>query len=527
LEEMGVNVLELMPVNEFEGNISWGYNPSFYFAPDKAYGPRSELKRLIDEAHQRGMAVFIDLVLNHSYGQSPLVQMYFDNGAPAEDNPWYNRQHNFENPDAHWGYDFNHESPYTEALVDSINTYWMSEYKVDGFRFDFTKGFSNNIKDDSDPWGSNYDADRVENLKRMSDAIWEYNSDAVVSMEHLAENSEETELANYGILLWGNLNHNYNEGLMGWTDNGKSDLRWGSYQARGWDEPNLLTYMESHDEERLIYKALEYGNQDNPEHDVQELDVALERAGLAATFLFAIPGPKMIWQFGELGYDYSIDYDCRTCPKPVRWDYLDDYRRDFLYDVYGALAHLKTNYDVFSTTDFSIDVRDAMKHVNLNGEDMDAVIIGNFDVYPGEITPQFSQTGTWYDYITGDSLEVSSTDQSVTLQQGEYRVYTSEKITPSGLSVSIEEYGEQIESTIFPNPSSDQFNITFKLNNESPVTVKAFDVYGREVARLFDGNLEAGNHEVAWKPEANNPKGVYIIEITSGNEAMTKKVLFK
>ncbi|MCF8309379.1 MAG: Por secretion system protein, partial [Bacteroidales bacterium] len=354
LKRMGVNALELMPVNEFEGNSSWGYNPAYYFAPDKAYGPKEELKKLIDEAHKRGMAVILDIVLNHSYGQSPFVQMYFNNGAPAENNPWYNREHNFENSDAQWGYDFDHESPYTEALVDSINTYWMSEYKVDGFRFDFTKGFSNDIKDeDTDPWGSNYDAERIENLKRMSDAIWSYNSDAIVVMEHLSDNSEETELANYGMMLWGNMNYNYNEAMMGWHEGDNSDFSWASYKERGWNEPNLVTYMESHDEERLIYKTLEYGNQNNPDYNVQDMTIALERAGMTAAFHFAIPGPKMIWQFGELGYDVSINYDCRVCPKPIRWNYYDDYRRKFLYDVYSALAELKTEYEVFETTNFS------------------------------------------------------------------------------------------------------------------------------------------------------------------------------
>ncbi|NQU84777.1 MAG: hypothetical protein HQ541_03365, partial [Mariniphaga sp.] len=136
LEDLRINVLELMPVNEFEGNSSWGYNPSFYFAPDKYYGPKNDLKKLIDECHKRGIAVVIDMVLNHSYGQSPFVQMYMDNWEITADNPWYNQQHNFQNPDAHWGYDFNHESIATEELIDSISSFWMNEYKVDGFRFD-------------------------------------------------------------------------------------------------------------------------------------------------------------------------------------------------------------------------------------------------------------------------------------------------------------------------------------------------------------------------------------------------------
>ncbi len=518
LKSLGINALELMPVNEFEGNSSWGYNPSFYFAADKAYGPEHELKRLIDEAHKKGIAVFGDMVLNHSYGLSPLVQMYSNGGQPTAENPWYNME--CPHPPYCWGHDFNHESVYTQEFVDSVNTFWAEHYNLDGIRFDFTGGFTNNNT-------GGYDEQRIETMKRMADAIWENYPDFYVILEHWTDASEEEILVDYGMLVWSNQTHQYAEGAMGWNENGKSDFGWASYKTRGWETPGAIVYLESHDEERLMFKALEYGNQNNPEYDVQDLDIALERAGLAAAFLVAIPGPKMIWQFGELGYDVSIDYDCRVCPKPVLWEYYDDYRRKYLYDVYSALIKLKIEYDVFETDDFSIDVDDAMKHVKLNGDDMDAVIIGNFDVYAGEITPEFSQTGKWYDYITGDSLEVSSTDQSVTLQPGEYRVYTSEKIAPSGLSVSIDEYREQFRSSVYPNPSSDKFNIAFELADESAVQIKVYDVYGREVAQLLNGSLEAGDHEILWTPEAANPKGVYIIEITSGNNAMTKKVLYK
>jgi 1,4-alpha-glucan branching enzyme len=51
LKNLGINAVELMPVNEFEGNESWGYNPSFYFAADKYYGPADDLKKFIDYAH--------------------------------------------------------------------------------------------------------------------------------------------------------------------------------------------------------------------------------------------------------------------------------------------------------------------------------------------------------------------------------------------------------------------------------------------------------------------------------------------
>lgn len=73
LANLGVTAIELMPINEFEGNDSWGYNPSFYFAADKAYGDRHSLKTFINECHNRGIAVIQDIALNHSFGQNPMV----------------------------------------------------------------------------------------------------------------------------------------------------------------------------------------------------------------------------------------------------------------------------------------------------------------------------------------------------------------------------------------------------------------------------------------------------------------------
>ncbi|MDX2429703.1 MAG: alpha-amylase family glycosyl hydrolase, partial [Bacteroides sp.] len=309
--DLGINAIELMPINEFEDNESWGYNPSFYFAPDKYYGPADDLKVFIDSCHGRGIAVIIDMVLNHSYGQSPLVQLYYENGKVTDENPWYNVDS--PNPVYSWGYDFDHESPQTKTFVDRVNAHWIEEYHVDGYRFDFTKGFTNKP---GDGWA--YDASRISILKRMATSIWTADSDAYVILEHLTDNSEEKVLSDFGIMLWGNLNYSYNEATMGYHENNKSNFGAISYLSRGWDDPHLVGYMESHDEERLMYKNLEHGNASGA-YNIKDLNTALARMELAGAFFFTVPGPKMIWQFGELGYDYSIDYACRVCNKPIKW----------------------------------------------------------------------------------------------------------------------------------------------------------------------------------------------------------------
>jgi glycosidase len=484
LERLGVNAIELMPVSEFEGNSGWGYNPSYYFAPDKYYGTKDDLKKLVDECHKRGMAVIMDMVLNHAYDQCPFVQLYFDGNNPTAESPWFNVTSNFKNPDAQWGNDFNHESPYTQQLVDSINHYWMSEYKMDGFRFDFTKGFGNNIKDaTADSWGSLYDADRIQLLKRMSDAIWKNDSDAIVIFEHLAVNTEEKELSDYGIMLWGNMNYNYCEAAMGWNENNKSDFSGVSYKNRTWSRPHLVGYMESHDEQRLMYKCLRWGNHSD-DYFIQDTTTALRRMALDAVFFLPVPGPKMIWQFGERGYDFSIDSIGRLEKKPPRWEYMNDPRRLYLYNFYAALIDLKKEHPVFQTEDFSISFTGTIKRMVLRNEEMNVVIAGNFGIASGEIAGQFPHIGTWYDYFTGDSVEVIAVDDLIPLEAGQYHLYTDVRLETPDIGTGLtdhEQSNQSHEIEVYPNPACDRIMIhSGNFSGKDPYHIIIVDITGRK-----------------------------------------------
>jgi len=516
LKELGVNVLELMPVNEFGGNSSWGYNPIFYFAPDKYYGPKNDLKRLVDECHKRGIATVMDLVLNHSYGQSPFVQLYFDGTKPTAQNPWYNVQSNFTNPDAQWGYDFNHESSATRELVDSINSFWMNEYKIDGFRFDFTKGFSNNIKDSSDPWGSKYDSQRVANLKRMADNIWKHKPFAIVIFEHLADNSEEKELAGFekGILLWGNLNAGASEASMGYNDNGKSDLSSVSYLNRGWTKPSLIGYMESHDEERVVYKCITYGNASGS-YDIKSQTIALNRVALTAALFIPIPGPKMIWQFGESGYDISIDFNGRTGEKPVHWEYTNNAGRVLLYQVFSKLFYLKKKYPVFSTTDFTQSLNGEIKWIklNLNGEYV--LIAGNFGVTTLNAQLEFQKTGTWFDYFGQKSINVATTSQSILLLPGEYKLYSTRNFG-NPLITGIEKKPDKIlDLIISPNPSSNYIRLNSVAGTQR---ILIFTLSGIKAREFQLSGLQGTEYEVYI---GDLHSGVYLLQ-TIGTKGETK-----
>ncbi len=529
LQRLGINALELMPVMEFEGNSSWGYNTSFYFAPDKYYGTKNNLKYLIDECHKRGIAVIIDIVLNHMYGQSSFVRLYSSGeyGPPTSENPWFNITS--PNPAFSFGYDLNHESEQTQELVDRVNKYWLNEYNIDGFRFDFTKGFTNTPGD-----GGNYDASRIAILKRMASKIWEYDSTAYVILEHFAPDSEEKILTGEGMLIWGNMNYSYNEATMGYTSD-LSRISWKNHT--GFTQPGVVGYMESHDEERLMFKNLEYGNSSG-NYSIKDFNTAIQRMKLAAAFFIPVPGPKMIWQFGELGYDYRIDYNGRLGEKPVRWDYLNDGQRLNLYKVFSELNKLKNSYDVFITTDFSLALSSSVKRIKLNDDEMNVIIIGNFGVTTGRIIPAFPDAGTWYDYFNADSIEVEDTNMEVFLEPGEFRFFTSKKIPfPNPLIITDVKENDISNTAVneyrlyqnYPNPFNPSTNIKFAIPNTGLVKATIYNILAKEIKVLTEDYYDKGTHALSWNGTDSKgrylPSGIYFCNLKSGSFNTTMKMV--
>lgn len=519
LENLGINAIEFMPVNEFEGNESWGYNPSFHMALDKYYGPEEDFKAFIDECHSRGIAVILDVVYNHAFSQSPLCQMYWDgaNFQPDPSNPWLNPtpRHPFN-----VGYDFNHESQATKDWVDRVMRYWITEFKVDGFRFDLSKGLTQtNNPNNVGAWGQ-YDASRVAILKDYANICWSEDPNFYVILEHFADNSEEKELADYGMMFWGNLNHEYLEAAMGFPSN----FNWINYQQRGWNDPHVIGYMESHDEERMMYKNLNFGNS-AAGHDVRDLATALDRSETAAAFFFTIPGPKLMWQFGELGYDYSIDFNGRVGNKPIRWDYLDQWGRTDLRDAYTALIHLKTENDVFNTSNFSLAVGGTGKRIKLSHSSMNVVVIGNFDVVQQDVLPSFHNTGNWYNYINGDTLNVTNVSDPITLAPGEYRIYTSVVVNnPYYTSVNKLDDSDVLLLNAYPNPSKGRTTIAYNLTESSDVVVELFDLMGKKVQTLTN-EWQASGDQYLELNTSSLPKGNYLVRLMANGQISTQKLV--
>ena len=524
--KLGVTAIELMPVMEFDGNESWGYNPAYMMAPDKYYGTKNKLKEFIDKAHSKGIAVILDIVLNHQMGSSPLAILYWDsaNNRPALNNPWLNStaRHPFN-----VGNDMNHESNDTKYFVDRVLKHWVEEYKIDGYRFDLSKGFTQVPSiNDVGFWGQ-YDQSRINIWKRISDQIRTVDPNLFLILEHFADNSEETVLTNYGFLIWGKMTDPYNEATMGWHDGGKSNLTGISYKSRGWNVQNLVGYAESHDEERLMVKNLKYGNASGI-YNIRNLNTALDRIKLASAFFFTFPGPKMLWQFGELGYDVSIDYNGRTGNKPILWNYYQDSTRHSLFTTMSELIKLKKEYPVFSTNDFATYLFPEIKKYTLNNSEMNAVIVGNFNVVYGEISAGFQHSGKWYEYFSQDSISVTDVNMNVALNAGDYKIFTDKKIVRPGFITDVEE-NEIIPQDFvlyqnYPNPFNPSTIIGYQLPVTSNVTLKVYDILGREIATLVNEQKPAGKYELKFDG-SELASGVYFFTLKTGNYAETKKMI--
>lgn len=545
LKNMGINAIEIMPFNEFDGNESWGYNPAYFLAPDKYYGTKNALKRFVDSCHSNGIAVIMDIALNHATGACPLAALYWNSttNAPAANNPWFNvsatHPYNVFN-------DFNHESMATRNFSSRVIEHWLQEYKIDGYRFDLSKGFTQNTlcggSTTNESCISQYHADRVAILKRYYDTMQLKSPGSIGILEHFCDNMEEIELSNYGFLLWGNNTFNYQEAAMGFLPN--SNFENNLHTVRGWTNPHLVGYAESHDEERIMYKNLQFGNSSGG-YNIRDLNTALKRSELTTSFLLTMPGPKMIWQFGEMGYDYSINTcvngtvnnNCRLDNKPVRWDYLQVIQRQRLYDINKSLLALRKNAwykDIFIANNINLtrSMGGAIKWMIIRSatDSSDLCIVGNFDVTAQSANVTFPIAGTWYDYLQGGTFSATGTAQNLTLQPGEFHVYLNRNLTNAVVTpvTGINNPVNSLLATVYPNPATDNSVLEITVPATGKVQVDLWNATGQQIKPVFSGNLAKGKHQIILNDKINNlPPGIYLLKVNTAGQSKPVKLMIQ
>jgi hypothetical protein len=325
---------------------------------------------------------------------------------------------------------------------------------------------------------------------------------------------------------------------MGYNSGSNSDLSSAYYGPDGWDWdlPHLVTYMESHDEQWLMYKNRRYGacevspfggdrcNGPDTGYNTRHVPTALDRMKMAGAFFLTLPGPHMIWQFGELGYGFGPDgRDClrpsntdpgdcpqgtpiRTGPKPIRWEYRNDPLRVKLYYTWSEILRLRREHEVLRSTetDVRMAVTGDVKRITLVHPEMSVAILGNFAVSERMGSFLDIEPGTWYDFFAdGDSISISDPAQDFTLLPGQFYLLTSEPVDPAredlitvaSEPIDVPEAAESFELFSYPNPFSWTLRVEVISPTRDRVRLELFDVLGRRVATIADEQVTAGRHE--------------------------------
>jgi 1,4-alpha-glucan branching enzyme len=503
LQNLGINAIELMPIQEFDGNDSWGYNPNHFFAYDKAYGTREDYKRFIDECHKRGIAVFVDKVFNHATGVNPFAKMYWAGNATAADNPWFNvvEKHPFN-----VFHDINHEYEGTRQFFKRVLKYWIEEYKVDGYRMDLSKGFTQkNSLGDVGKWGRKDDT-RINIIKDYHQAVKETNPNAVFILEHFADYDEEQILANDGMLLWRNMNHNYGQAAMGYSSNSNfvDSNGKGAMFTNSW-----VGFAESHDEERMGYRMLAWGSGDLKTNE----EARLKRVPLIMAFVTLIPGPKMMWQFKEMGYEFSIDQNGRTGRKPIPWAAFNaSQAKQDAYEASAKIVSLRTNYpQVFKEDNVTVQATVSNwsngRKIIAQHPDLHVVAIGNFDATATiTATPGFTKTGLWYELLTGNILDVKNLNRTISLTPGELVVYTDR--LPINVAETLQ---DDPISYVYPTIATDYIYVS---SLQEIIQVNIYNMQGVLVKSQTNTEIAVNNLH----------SGYYIVQVVLDNGISTHKI---
>jgi len=524
IKDLGMTAIELMPNYEFPGGHSWGYNPAFYMAPESSYGTPDDFKRLVNEAHKRGMAIFMDMVYNHSDATCPLNVLYKNDYAHS---PYYHSVSNM------WGFpDFDHYKPATQQFVDRVNKFWMDEYRVDGFRFDYTRGYDQNSE-----------TGNLNLLNRMATVAHINKPNAYLIAEHLPQDpavATQTQMD----AEWHDTFH----------DQMKANLREGSFEgssyanlamtARAVDfaldgftaSSQVINYLESHDEQRIIWEV-----QTNSSIDY---DLALQKSKLGAVVLFTAAGNPMMYMGEEFGMDTKKTLDWNK----LKWEYLNQPKTEDLYEFYKWIIRFRDTHEALRKGNIQILGKFISQKTIVyerKWNEQTIVVAANFSRGDQTLNIPLSGSDQWYEFLTDSDLGIADTLKGFVLPGSSARIFTNFRDWPTGVKNAAENSNLPKTSQLlqnYPNPFNGFTQFSFSVgtaesagnNGRVRAVLKIYDLLGREVAVLFQENVGPGNYQVVWKgrDQSGNPvpSGIYIAKLTirgaSSKQVFIKKLMY-
>lgn len=499
-KDMGINAIELMPVCEFDGNLNWGYSPNHYFALDKAYGTPEQFKEFVDSCHAIGIAVILDMVFNHATGLNPMNKLY-PYGDDLKYNPWFNvTAPHGDNVYEDWNHDF---EPAHQMFIRVLQ-YWLTEYKVDGFRLDLSHGLCGAMGGTS-----------VRNIKDYYEkGVKAVSPDAYMILEHWGDNcdNDRKELIKEGMLCWDNTVEAYYASAKGSTGSSFSNANRDGY----------VSYCESHDEERSFFHAKQFGMGDLKTND----QARIARVPLNMAFLTLLNGPQMFYHFAEFGFDYSKwqnaegkwgnddggnapygmqnvsneNYKMQAKARTETWLGEGAWRTEAFHKV-GQAIQLRTRLlpEVFAGNPTKVDIGSGKIVRTIQWGDH-VFVAGNFSATDAkEVT---IPAGKWYNYYE----QIEQTETTVTLAPGALMILTG---VPHELPKMRPHYAfdTDVENVFVPENTMDML---------PPYNATIYSVSGQAVSVQYNVNQVNMN---------GLNDGMYLIQLEKNGQRVTKKVI--
>jgi 1,4-alpha-glucan branching enzyme len=400
LVDLGINAIELMPVKEYPGDHSWGYNPRYFFATESSYGTTADLKRMIDECHARGIRVIMDGIYNHSEAESPLTQIDHDY--------WYH--HEPRDPDNNWGPEFNYELydekfdtyPARRFIGDTVR-FWIEEYHIDGIRYDAARQISN------------YDFMHwiVQEAKNTASMKPFYNV-----AEHIPETPSITNIDGPMDGCWhDSFYHTILEHICGDTFDLERLKDVLDAKRQGFmGATNVVNYLTNHDHNHVM---AELGD-----HNIFD-EAAFKRVKLGAVLLMTAMGVPLVWMGEEFG-----EYKYKTIDQAkIEWGLLANDLNKGLFEYYKGLINLRKHNHALYTENIKFlhenPEAKVLAYTRWNEEGSRVVVVANFSdqFLAGYTVPDFPENGTWHEWTGNYDVEAGDNNIMIDLPEYEAKVF--------------------------------------------------------------------------------------------------------
>ena len=538
LKSLGINAIELMPISEFPGNHSWGYDPHIISAINDSYGTPEQFKYFVDQCHNMGIAVILDIIWNHIRSSSPLWQM-----QPDYDLNPYIKHHEEMNPNEapeSWGMlDIDHFNMNTIEYINKVHRIWVDEYKIDGFRFDAAAHLGWSV---SQPDLGIYG---------WSNALYDHDSTVYQIAEHLPSNISLIENTNFSA-GWHDSFHDRLKIDSHNQYNSTMDIMRqiiGLYEYTNWGTPysnftQAVKYMISHDEQSLIQEMVEFDN--------FTMQQALERDKFYSTILFTSNGIPMLWQGQEFGFksgwtdqNQNGNWDEEKLSyRPIDWNVLETENGQSHFEHYKKLIYLRKNnpafskgefYDLYRYTNQGVVVY-GYKDNRENSLNDQVVVIANFSSTDQSILDvPFLSSGYWYNMF--DSNDILHTADG---NYGNYYINAKHAIvyTNNQYQLSTHSFSEEIESIVdssinkivpFPNPFNSSISIQIDTESRDMIRFSIYNVLGEMIFQKIENNITRGINKFSWNGRDSDglevPTGMYFILIKQNDITFNKKII--